>query len=185
MLVGVELETVREAYEVLVERQIQRWADEDRTGHGGTWTSSAQPRLNLRPSAADGDRGLLLDEDTAAAIEFWCHPNVQGASSQLLGVEDAGVTEMMLMCSPQKDHGPNTCHRVRRAAFFPQTPPASDDSAAQDFSAAHGSPMEGYAEDILGGGARYIQWSTSQHLDTSHLFFALVFAPFPPQVSSI
>ena len=35
----------------------------------------------------------------------------------------------------------------------------------QDFSAAHGSPMEGYAEDILGGGARYIQWSTSQHLD--------------------
>ena len=117
VLVGAELETVREAYEVLVERQIQRWADEDRTGHGGTWTSSAQPRLNLRPSAADSDRGLLLDKDTAAAIEFWCHPNVQGASSQLLGVEDAGVTEMMLMCSPQKDHGPSTWHRVRRAAF--------------------------------------------------------------------
>ena len=119
MLVGAELETVREAYEVLVERQIQRWADEDRTGHGGTWTSSAQPRLNLRPSAADGDRKLLLDEDTAAAIEFWCHPNVQGASSKLLGVEDAGVTEMMLMCSPQKDHGPNTWHRVRALSTNP------------------------------------------------------------------
>ena len=127
VLVGAELETVREAYEVLVERQIQRWADEDRTGHGGTWTSSAQPRLNLRPSAADENRGLLLDEDTAAAIEFWCHPNVQGASSQLLGVEDAGVTEMMLMCSPQKDHGPNTWHRVRRAALSnsPFRPPCA------------------------------------------------------------
>lgn len=81
--------------------------------------------------------GLLLDEATAAAIEFWCLPNVQGAYSQLLGVADAGVSEMMLMCSPQSNHGPARWHR--------------------DFSAEHGAPMGGYAEDIIEGGARYIQ----------------------------
>ena len=45
--------------------------------------------------------------------------------------------------------------------------------------------MEGYAEDILGGGARYVQWSTHS-ISTHHtLFFALFLPSYPPEVSSI
>ena len=126
VLAGAALQTVRDAYEVLVDQQVQRWAAADPTGEGGQWTSSAQPRLNLRPDPANGDaaRNLELTEANAAAIEFWCHPNVWGASSELLGVADAGQTEMMLMCSPQRDHGPANWHR--------------------DFSAPGGAPMQGY-----------------------------------------
>ena len=38
-------------------------------------------------------------------VSHRCHPNMQQASSLLLGVPDAGVTEMMLMTSPTTDHG--------------------------------------------------------------------------------
>jgi hypothetical protein len=125
-----ELARVRDAYEILVERQ------EERTP--GWKTTGAQPRLNVRPdpvlTSANGNGGLKLDDGTAPAIEIWCHPNLQRASSLLLGVEDAGVTEMMLMTSPTTDRGPARWHR--------------------DFNCAHASPMQGYAADILeaGGG---------------------------------
>ena len=140
---GPELQAVREAYEVLVERQVAKWSAEGNS----SWTTGAQPRLNLRPDPTlrSDDPGLELDEATAAAIEFWCHPNVQGTSSELLGVADAGVTEMMLMCSPQSNHGPARWHR--------------------DFSAEHGAPMQGYADDILEGGARYVQWNMALYDD--------------------
>lgn len=58
---------------------------------------------------------------------------------------DAGVTEMMLMCSPQRDHGPARWHR--------------------DFSAEHAAPIQGYAEDIARGGARYVQWNMALYDD--------------------
>jgi hypothetical protein len=49
VLQGAELDTVRAAYDILVERQIARWDGDDPSGNGGQWTSSAQPRLNLWP----------------------------------------------------------------------------------------------------------------------------------------
>jgi hypothetical protein len=40
-----------------------------------------------------------IDAQTASAVEIWTHENMQRVRSQLLGVADAGVTEMMVMCS--------------------------------------------------------------------------------------
>lgn len=64
-----ELRVVREAYEVLVERQVALWAAAEDTR--SPWNHSAQPRLNLRPDPVRGASQLKLDETTAAAIEFW------------------------------------------------------------------------------------------------------------------
>ena len=48
---------------------------------------------------------MALSAETIAAVELWCTPNMQRASSELLGVADAGVTEMMLMANPAAEHG--------------------------------------------------------------------------------
>lgn len=112
MLRQPELQKVRDAYEVLVERQRKRW----HAAGSETWEKGSQPRLNLRPyGEADP---ILIDEEVAAAVEVWAHPNVAGASSKLLGVADAGVTEMLLMCSPQADHGPLACEAARHSYLF-------------------------------------------------------------------
>jgi len=132
-----QLDSLRHSYEIMVDRQRAIWAQEDPPD--GVWGRAAQPRLNLT-SLAD-----QIDESTASTIEIWLHENTQGASSQLLGVEDAAVTEMMLMCSPVSDHGPARWHR--------------------DFAPAHSSPVMGYAEDILDNGPRYVQWNLSLYDD--------------------
>ena len=100
---------------------------------GGHWETGAQPRLILTSLAGE------IDASTAGAIEIWLHENTHGASSRLLGVDDAAVTEMMLMCSPVRDHGPARWHR--------------------DFSPGHSSSVMGYAEDIRENGPRYVQWN--------------------------
>ena len=104
-----ELDALRESYELMVSRQREIWARE-RAPHdppGGVWETSPQPRLLLGRDPLAG----LVDEKTASAVEIWAHENMQGVSSELIGSEDAGVTEMMLMCNPVRDCGPATWHR--------------------------------------------------------------------------
>lgn len=132
-----ELDGLRASYEILVERQKAIWAQEREPNDppGGVWETSAQPRLLLHQSPlAD-----LIDKDTASAVEIWLHDNTQGTSSELLGVPDAAVTEMMLMCNPVRDRGPAHWHR--------------------DLYPPYGAPLQGYVDDIIEAGPRYVQWN--------------------------
>ena len=133
-----ELDELRASYEIMVERQREIWARERNTDDppGGAWDTSAQPRLNL-DSLVD-----QIDAQTAKTVEIWLHENTQGVSSNLLGLEDAAVTEMMLMCSPSRDHGAAN-HRGWHRDFYPP----------------RCAPLQGYAEDIIENGPRYVQWN--------------------------
>ena len=129
------LDAVRTACEKMVDRQRAIWARE-RTPDapaGGVWETAAQPRLHLQTM---GDQ---VDAETALAVEIWLHENLQGASSELLGLEDAAVTETMMMCNPVRDHGPAKWHR--------------------DFYPPYCAPLQSYADDILENGPRYVQWN--------------------------
>ena len=130
-----QLEELRHSHELLVERQRAVWARERGRDAppGGVWESGAQPRLSV------GTMGAEHDKQTASAIEFWLHENMQGVSSELLGEEDAPVTEMMLMCNPVRDRGPAAWHR--------------------DFYPPLNAPLQAYADDILETGPRYVQWN--------------------------
>ena len=133
-----ELEGLRRAHEVLVERQKEIWARERGPDDppGGVWETHAQPRLNL------GALADQIDALTIGAVEIWLHENMQGVSSRLLGVEDASVTEMMVMCNPVRDHE-TAGHRGWHRDFYPP----------------HTAPLQGYADDFLENGPRYVQWN--------------------------
>ena len=138
-----ELNALRESYELMVSRQRDIWIKERQTHDppGGVWESSAQPRLHLSRDPLAG----LVDKKTARAVEIWTHENMQNISSELLQVEDAGVTEMMLMCNPVKEHGPAAWHR--------------------DHHPIDTAPLQGYIDDILENGPRYVQWNLSLYDD--------------------
>ena len=133
-----QLADLRRAYELLVERQKEIWARERGPDDppGGVWETNAQPRLNLGALASQ------IDAQTVGAVEIWLHENTQGVSSRLLGAEDAAVTEMMLMCNPVRDHE-TADHRGWHRDFYPP----------------HTAPLQGYADDILENGPRYVQWN--------------------------
>ena len=138
-----ELDALRGSYELMVSRQREIWSRERSPNEppGGVWETSAQPRLLLGRDPLAGH----VDEKTASAIEIWAHENMQGVSSELLGAEDAGVTEMMLMCSPVRDRGPATWHR--------------------DHHPIDTAPLQGYIDDIVETGPRYVQWNLSLYDD--------------------
>ena len=140
-----QLEGLRRAHEVLVERQKEIWARERGPDDppGGVWETHAQPRLNLGALAGQ------IDAQTIGAVEIWLHENMQGVSSRLLGVEDAAVTEMMVMCNPVRDHETEG-HRGWHRDFYPP----------------HTAPLQGYADDILENGPRYIQWNLPLYDDS-------------------
>ena len=146
---------VRRAYEKMLDRQRGIWS-RDRAPDappGGVWETAPQPRVILH------QMGDQVDAETALAIEIWNHENLQGVSSHLLGEEDAGVTEMMMMCNPRREHGPARWHR--------------------DFSPSYCAPLAGYIGDILENGPRYVQWNIPLYDDSvlwvvpgSHVRFA-------------
>ena len=140
-----QLEGLRRAHEVLVERQKEIWARERGPDDppGGVWETHAQPRLNL------GALADQIDAQTIGAVEIWLHENMQGVSSRLLGVKDAAVTEMMVMCNPVRDHE-TAGHRGWHRDFYPP----------------HTAPLQGYADDILENGPRYIQWNLPLYDDS-------------------
>ena len=99
-----------------------------------------------------------IDASTAACVEYWTHPSFHGVSSRLLGVDDASVASMHMLCQPQKeekDHSVGIWHRD----FYPQ----------------RCAPLDSYANDIRETGPRYIQWNLALYdgplpspLDPSH-----------------
>ena len=151
-----KLERVRRAYEKLVDHQREIWKAERKEGDppGGQWETVRQPRLSLqRPPLVH-----RIDEETAPAVEVWLEPNIQGVSTELLGVSDGAATEMMMMCSPVRDHGPAQWHR--------------------DLHPIDTAPLQGYIDDIVEGGPRYVQWNIPLYDDSvlwvvpgSHLRF--------------
>lgn len=151
-----KLELVRTAYEKLVDRQREIWSAERAPDDppGGQWETARQPRLNLTGSPLV-DR---LDRETAPAVEVWLEENIRGVSSTLLDEPTAAVTQMMMMCSPVRDHGPAQWHR--------------------DLHPIDTAPLQGYIDDIVEAGPRYVQWNIPLYDDSvlwvvpgSHLRF--------------
>ena len=135
------LEELRTAYELMVERQKVIWAQNRGPDDppGGAWETGTQPRLILH------NMGPQMDKRTASTLEMWLHENLHGVSSELLGLEDAAVTEMMMMCNPVRDCGPAAWHR--------------------DFSPSYCAPLQGYVDDIIENGPRYVQWNVPLYDD--------------------
>ena len=74
------------------------------------------------------------------------HENTLGVARQLLSVpEHTGIAGMMLMCSPQRDHGPAHWHR--------------------DVHPIDMAPMASLQADFLENGPKYLQWNISLYDD--------------------
>lgn len=130
------LAEVRRAYETLVERQRAVWSAERGPDDppGGVWETARQPRLHLSRELA-----AQIDASCAAAVEVWVGDRLRAAANRLLDVEDAGATELMMMCSPVRDRGPANWHR--------------------DIHPIDTAPLRGYIDDIVENGPAYIQWN--------------------------
>ena len=139
-----KLERVRQAYETLVNRQRENWKAERAAGDppGGVWETGAQPRLQLSRAPLVNQ----IDPETAPAVEVWLEENIHGVSTELLGIADGAVTEMMMMCNPVRDHGPAKWHR--------------------DLHPIDTAPLQGYIDDIVEGGPRYVQWNIPLYDDS-------------------
>ena len=99
-----------------------------------------------------------LDRETAPAVEGWLEEHIRGVRSTLLDEPTAAVTQMMMMCSPVRDHGPAQWHR--------------------DLHPIDTAPLQGYIDDIVEAGPRYVQWNIPLYDDSvlwvvpgSHLRF--------------
>ena len=139
-----KLERVRQAYETLVDRQRENWKAEraENDPPGGVWETAPQPRLQLSRSPLVNQ----IDQETAPAVEVWLEENIHGVSTELLDAADGAVTEMMMMCNPVRDHGPAKWHR--------------------DHHPIDTAPLQGYIDDILEGGPRYVQWNIPLYDDS-------------------
>lgn len=138
------LELVKKAYESLVDRQRKIWKEQRKDGDppGGEWETSHQPRLLLqRPPL-----GRQLGPEEAPAVNVWLEEKIRGISIELLKEPRAAVTEMMMMCSPVRDYGPAPWHR--------------------DIHPIDTAPLQGYIDDIIEGGPRYIQWNIPLYDDS-------------------
>ena len=114
------LAELRASYDTLIERQ-----------GGRSWLAGGrQPRLTTNHT---------VDAATANTIDFWLHENTLGVSRQLMRGPEAAVTEMWVMCSPTRDHGPAEWHR--------------------DFDSPNMAPLQGLQTDLLENGPAYVQWN--------------------------
>jgi hypothetical protein len=129
------LDTLRNASEIMVERQKRIWERQRKEGDppGGQWETSNQPRLLVQRQSD------LIDKQSASFVEFWLHENTLGSSSELLQTAHAAGTEMMMMCNPTSDRGPAKWHR--------------------DIHPIDTAPLQGYLNDIAENGPRYVQWN--------------------------
>ena len=129
-----QLDAIRDSYEVLVERQKAIWARERQPDDppGGLWETHQQPRLSHVEAR--------VDQATANAVELWLHENTLGVALQLIRAPELAITEMMLMCSPVRDHpGGTGWHR--------------------DFHPSTQGPVEGLTSDLRENGPGYVQWN--------------------------
>ncbi len=132
------LDMLRKSFEVLVERQKIKWADERQPGDppGGVWETAAQPRV--------APYEKLIDSGTSDTVEFCLHENTMGVCEHLMGAT-AGVQQFMLMCSPVTDHGPAAWHR--------------------DIHPIDQAPLCGLEIDLLENSPAYLQWNVPLYDD--------------------
>ena len=133
-----QLGELRASFDVLVERQKALWARERRPGDppGGVWETHKQPRLKY---------DTVVDESTANTVEFCMGEDTLGVSRQLIRGSDVGFHELLLLCNPVRDHGPDKWHR--------DTSPAAD------------APLQGLATDLMANGPGYVQWNVPLYDD--------------------
>ena len=128
-----ELDKLQVAFETLVDRQREVWAEERGPDDppGGVWETSAQPRLvNFEQ---------FIDAQTALSVEFCLGETTLGVSRQIMGAPDAAPCLQMMMCSPIEDRGPANWHR--------------------DIHPIDQAPLCGLQEDLLANGPGYLQWN--------------------------
>ncbi|NKB68471.1 MAG: hypothetical protein GKR89_15520 [Candidatus Latescibacteria bacterium] len=128
------LKPMRAQFERLVERQKSRWQQEG----SDAWETGAQPRLSNYQD--------LIDAETPQPVEFWLQDTTLGVARQLLAVPEAtGIAGMMLMCSPQTNHGPAALHR--------------------DIHPIDMAPMGTLQADLVENGPKYLQWNVALYDD--------------------
>ena len=137
-----KLDAMRASCETILERQKVVWARERQPGDppGGQWETARQPRVMM-------ERPGLIDEETANVVEdFWVADRTLDVASQLLCNPVPNVTQMMMMCSPVRDHpGGTGWHR--------------------DVHPIDMAPLEALQADFLENGPRYTQWNVPLYDD--------------------
>jgi hypothetical protein len=125
------LEHLRRDYEVAVER--------DRAAEPEKWDDSGQPRVQVELPGR-------VDAVNPGAAQIWCDDLLMDVATRLLAVPDPGNTQMMLMCSPRRDHGPANWHR---------------DVHPHDMA-----PLRLLQDDLRENGPRYVQWNIPLYDDS-------------------
>ncbi len=137
-----KLDAMRAGCETILERQKVVWARERQPGDppGGQWETARQPRVMM-------ERPGLIDEETANVVEdFWVADRPLDICSQLLCNPEPNVMQMMMMCSPVRDHpGGTGWHR--------------------DVHPIDMAPLEALQADFLENGPRYTQWNVPLYDD--------------------
>ncbi len=128
-----ELDSIRRSFEGLVDRQRKIWREAAGLDDppDGAWATGAQPRLVTYD-------GLVDDAESARAVEMILGAPLE-LSRQIMQAPDVAPTQFMMMCSPQKDHGPAAWHR--------------------DIHPIDQAPIVGLQQDLLANGAGYLQWN--------------------------
>ena len=128
-----ELESLRASYDVILERQKEIWRNERGPDDppGGHWDIAPQPRI--------GNTEQLIDTATANAVEVWLSDTTRGVAEQLLSQPVAGISQMMVMCNPTREHGPANWHR--------------------DVHPIDMGPMRCMQESLIENGPNYLQWN--------------------------
>ena len=108
-----KLESVRQAYETLVNRQRENWKAErgESDPPGGVWETSPQPRLQLSRSPLVNQ----IDRETAPAVEMWLEENIHGVSTELLQYSGRGRL--------RNDDDVQSRQRSRPGKVAPRSPP--------------------------------------------------------------
>ena len=137
-----KLDTMRASCETILERQKVVWARERQPGDppGGQWETARQPRVMM-------ERPGLIDEETANVVEdFWVADRTLDICNQLLCNPEPNVMQMMMMCSPVRDHpGGTGWHR--------------------DVHPIDMAPLQALQADFLENGPRYTQWNVPMYDD--------------------
>jgi hypothetical protein len=147
-----ELPELRRQCEVMVQRQQTLWAaaaaaattaavsTDPRRGTVRTGTvaaEGAQPRLFISyPPMCE-----QIDRATSKCVDVWTSGLMHRACSFLLGVEDAALTEVFLMCSPKDNHD----HLRDWLGWH------------RDFSPSSGVPLQALTENMQENGPTYVQ----------------------------
>jgi hypothetical protein len=144
---------LRDGYVVLRGVVPQHMLAELRAAHDRLVETQARltgiaPSLDVGRTVIKDALAASIDAGTAACVEYWTHESFHGVSSRLLGVEDAAVADMHMLCGeakPPEQQSVGIWHRD----FYPQ----------------RCAPLDSYANDIKETGPRYIQWNLSLYDD--------------------